>query len=141
MIEMLQNIFDQVCKCKQLEGNDAPMCNWVDLNCGQCDQCPCDQWQTLYSSNTFTRIYQCVKISIKYPTKYMQMKMVGGGNDVAMCNCANFPASLQFHRVQLHIICADKGNTTTPTTTFTRSRSRTQIQKIKRKIGPVVKSI
>ena len=53
----------------------------------------------------------------------MQMKMVGGGNDVAMCNCANFPASLQFHRVQLHIICADKGNTTTPTTAvyFTRS--------------------
>ena len=124
MIEMLQNISDQV--CKRLGGNDAPMCNWIDLNCGQCDQCPrdqcpCDQWQTLYSSDTFTRIYQCEKDSIKSPTKYMQMKMVGGGNDVAMCNCANFPASLQFHRVQLHIICADKGNTTTPTTAFTPS--------------------
>ena len=55
------------------------------------------------------------------------MKMVGGGNDVAMCNCANFPASLQFHRVQLHIICADKGNRTTPTTAFTPSRKKMKI--------------
>ena len=59
------------------------------------------------------------------------MKMVGGGNDVAMCNCANFPASLQFHRVQLHIICADKGNTTTPTTAFTRSRKKMNLVSLK----------
>ena len=110
----LMNFVNSIPPSMQMEG-DGAMCNSDVTNARH--SCPV----------TLTWIITWNTKGI--PPASMQMGEVGGGrgNDAAMCNCANFPASLQFHRVQLHIICADKGNRTTPTTAFTPSRKKMKI--------------